>query len=51
MGFLNIPDSSFIYVDTSVVIYSVERVPNYYPLLEPVWQKFQAGKSEFSVVN
>jgi len=44
MGSLNIPDFSFVYVDTSVVIYSVERVPSYYPLLEPVWQKFQADE-------
>lgn len=44
MGALTILNSSLIYVGTSVVIYSVEKVPYYYPLLEPMWQKLQAGE-------
>jgi predicted nucleic acid-binding protein len=41
MGALNLPESSCIYLDTSAVIYSVERVPDYFSLLEPMWQKLQ----------
>lgn len=44
MGQLNIPVSSLIYVDTSPVIYSVEKFPEYVPLLAPLWLKLQAGE-------
>lgn len=44
MGQLNIPDSSTVYIDTSVIIYSVEKVPNYDLLLETLWQKLQANE-------
>lgn len=44
MGLLTVPNSSLVYVDTSVVIYAVEQVPGYHTLLEPVWQKFEAGE-------
>ncbi|MBD2252802.1 type II toxin-antitoxin system VapC family toxin [Nostoc parmelioides] len=43
MGQLTLPSSSLIYIDTVVVIYSVEWNPNYYSLLEPLWLKFQMG--------
>ena len=44
MGQLNIPDSSTVYVDTSVIIYSVEQVPDSHLLLETLWQKLQANE-------
>lgn len=43
MGSLNIPESSLVYVDTSVVIYSVEKFPSYSPLLEPLWLSLSSG--------
>ena len=46
MGTLNIPASSRFYVDTSIVIYSVEKFPEYLPLLEPMWLSLQAGEIE-----
>jgi predicted nucleic acid-binding protein len=46
MGQLNIPSSSTVYLDTSVIIYTVEANPNYYSLLEPLWLKFQTGEIE-----
>jgi hypothetical protein len=46
MGRLNIPDSSRIYLDTSVAIYSIEKLPNYFSLLEPMWLKFPTGDRE-----
>jgi predicted nucleic acid-binding protein len=46
MGTLNIPASSLVYVDTSPVIYSVEKFPEYVPLLAPLWLKLQAGEIE-----
>jgi predicted nucleic acid-binding protein len=44
MGQLSLPESSLVYVDTVVVIYSIEKFPDYFSLLEPLWQKLQAGK-------
>ena len=44
MGTLNIPTSSLVYLDTSPVIYSVEKFPEYVPLLAPLWLKLQAGE-------
>ncbi len=46
MGTLNIPASSLVYVDTSIVIYSVEKFPEYLLLLEPLWFKLQTGEIE-----
>jgi len=39
MGQLNIPDAAIVYVDTSIVIYTVENHPNYWQLLQPLWSK------------
>ena len=44
MGQLILPSSCTIYVDTSVVIYTIEGNPDYYSLLEPLWSKFYAGE-------
>ncbi len=46
MGQLNLPDSARIYVDTSILIYTIEVNPSYWQLLQPLWQKFQAGEIE-----
>jgi predicted nucleic acid-binding protein len=46
MGFLNIINNSKIYADTSVFIYTVESHPEYWSLLEPLWDKFQRGAIE-----
>ncbi|WP_273039898.1 hypothetical protein [Iningainema tapete] len=40
MGQLILPSSGTIYIDTSVVIYTVEGNLDYYSLLEPLWLKF-----------
>ncbi len=44
MGYLTLPDSGPIYLETSAFIYSVERVEPYYSLLEPMWRQAQAGQ-------
>jgi predicted nucleic acid-binding protein len=44
MGTLNFQPSSFVYVDTQIIIYSVEKFPNYFPTLEPMWLKLKAGE-------
>lgn len=46
MGQLILPDSGVIYIDTSIVIYSVEWNPDYYSLLQPLWLKLQAREIE-----
>ena len=30
--------SGIVYIDTMILIYTVERYPAYYPLLEPLWR-------------
>ncbi|MEH2013433.1 type II toxin-antitoxin system VapC family toxin [Nostoc sp.] len=44
MGQLILPSSGVIYIDTPVVIYSMEWNPDYYSLLQPLWLKFQTGE-------
>ncbi|MCF2149672.1 type II toxin-antitoxin system VapC family toxin [Desmonostoc muscorum LEGE 12446] len=44
MGKLILPTNGSIYIDTSVVIYTIEGIPDYYSLLQPLWSKFYAGK-------
>ena len=41
---LTLPDSGLIYLDASVLIYSVERIEPYRTLLEPMWRHAQDGK-------
>lgn len=46
MGQLTLPSSATVYLDTSVIIYTVEANPIYYSLLQPLWLKFQTGEIE-----
>lgn len=41
MALLNIVDSSKIYADTSVFIYTLESHPQYWLLLQPLWLQFE----------
>jgi hypothetical protein len=36
MGQLILPDAAIIYVDTAIVIYSVEFNPDYWQVLQPL---------------
>ncbi|MBI2808406.1 MAG: PIN domain-containing protein [Planctomycetes bacterium] len=38
-----LPAAGSVYVDAMAVIYSVERYPDYWPLLEPLWLAAHAG--------
>jgi predicted nucleic acid-binding protein len=49
MGALTLPQGSVVYLDTSAVIYSVERIEPYAALLLPVWQA--ASKGEYSFIT
>lgn len=42
MGQLNIPSSAVVYLDTAIIIYSVEFNLAYWQLLQPLWAKLQA---------
>ena len=44
MGTLTLPNAGSVYVDSSAVIYSVERIEPYLTLLVPVWQRAEAGQ-------
>ena len=46
MGSLSLPASGSVYVDTQCLIYSVEKHPDYDPLLRPLWQAVHAGAVE-----
>ena len=46
MGSLNVPPSGMVYVDANPVIYSVEKLPVYGPLLQPLWQAAKAKTVE-----
>jgi len=43
MGALKLKPNSQIYVDTSIVIYTIEQFPEYFPTLEPFWINLQLG--------
>ena len=43
MGELTLPESSIVYVDTQIIIYSVEKHPAYWPLLRRMWLKSKSG--------
>ncbi len=42
MGELKLPSGGTIYIETPVVIYTVEPHPTYAPLLRPLWEKVQS---------
>jgi len=39
-----LPASGFVYVDTQIVIYSIETQPPYWQALTPLWEAAQAGR-------
>ena len=43
MGELTLPESSIVYVDTQILIYSVEKHSAYWSLLRPMWLKSKSG--------
>ena len=49
MGSLALPAAGLVYLDASVLIYSVERVEPYRTLLEPMWRQAQDG--ELAIVS
>lgn len=46
MGAMTLPASGRVYIDTSILIYTVERFPAYWHLIEPLWLATQAGTIE-----
>jgi predicted nucleic acid-binding protein len=46
VGRLAVPASGRVYVDTQVVIYTVEKHPVHERRLRPLWQAVQAGSIE-----
>ncbi len=41
MGQLSLPIGSKVYIDTPVLIYTLENHPDFYPLLKQLWTKFE----------
>jgi predicted nucleic acid-binding protein len=46
MGALTLPSAGLVYIDTMTLIYTVERFPAYWALLEPLWRTAQTGTVE-----
>ena len=44
MGSIELPSDGAIYLDTSAIIYSVERNEPYLTLMAPVWRQAEAGQ-------
>lgn len=49
MGQLSLPASGSVYVDTNIVIYSVEKIDPYWTELQPLWQAAQ--REQFTVLS
>jgi predicted nucleic acid-binding protein len=49
MGKLNLPIGSKVYIDTPVLIYTLENHPDFYPLLRELWAKFE--NSQISIAT
>jgi predicted nucleic acid-binding protein len=43
MGSLALPSSGLVYIDSDIIIYSVETHPAYWPTLQPLWAAARAG--------
>lgn len=48
MGQLNLPIGSHVYIDTPVLIYTLENHPDFYPLLKQLWVKFENDRVSIS---
>ena len=48
MGAIGLPSQGVVYLDSSAIIYSVERNEPYLTLLSPVWR--QAEEGQFAIV-
>ena len=46
MGSLTLPPSGLVYLDANPVIYTVEKHPDYAPLLQPLWHAAHARTIE-----
>ncbi len=44
MGSLTLPASGHVYVDSPIVIYTVQEHPVYAPMCLPLWEAAQAGR-------
>ena len=56
MGQIAIPATGLIYLDTQILIYSVERHPHFAPALQPLWDAVQSRHatvvmSKFSILE
>src|SRR5205807_6568367 len=43
MGWLTLPATGLVAIDSMTLIYTVEQYPVYWPLLQPMWQLAQGG--------
>ena len=48
MGPLGLPSTGIIYVDTQILIYSIEQIAPYSDLLVPMWEASDSGELEIA---
>jgi predicted nucleic acid-binding protein len=46
VGSLTLPAAGLVYLDANAVIFSVEKHPAYWPLLQPIWQAAKGSSIE-----
>jgi len=49
VGVIDLPEGGLVYLDTSAIIYSVEKIEPFYSLLTPLWDAAKAG--QFGVIT
>jgi hypothetical protein len=50
VGTLSLPASGRVYLDANPIIYTVEKHPDFGPLLQPLWQAAQSI-THFAFIN
>lgn len=46
MGQLNLTNGAIVYIDTAIVVYTIEANPTYSSALQPLWLHYQIGNIE-----
>jgi hypothetical protein len=46
MGQLSLPSGAIVYIDTAIVVYTIEANPTYFSALQPLWLDYQMGNIE-----
>jgi hypothetical protein len=51
MGQLSLPSGAIVYIDTAIVVYTIEANPTYFSALQPLWLDYQMGRTYHQRIN